>query len=144
MKTAKKLEILHCEIDSGNRASFFEESVKAGFPSPAEGSEEKRLNLNDLLVKRPAATFFIRVEGDSMIDANIHSNDILVVDRSIQPTMNKVVIARIGSDFTVKRLKIRRGKHFLSPENPNYPEIPIEDGDDIEIWGVVTYVIHKT
>jgi len=121
----------------------FSTSVQAGFPSPAEDHIEKRLDINELVVQHPTATFFVRVEGESMIDANIHSGDILVVDRSIQPTHGKIVIAILDGEFTVKRLKIASDGVFLMPENPKYPGIQIESGTEFQIWGVVTYVIHK-
>jgi DNA polymerase V len=122
---------------------LFEENVAAGFPSPAEGHVDSRLNIQELLVKHPAATFFVKVEGDSMKDAHIQTGDILVVDRALTPVSGKIVMARIVSEFTVKRLVIREDQFFLVPENPAYQEVDITGRDDVEIWGVVTYVIHK-
>lgn len=122
---------------------LFEENVAAGFPSPAEGHVDSRLNIQELLVKHPAATFFVKVEGDSMRDAHIQTGDILVVDRALNPVSGKIVMARIVSEFTVKRLVIRGDQFFLVPENPAYQEFDITGRDDVEIWGVVTYVIHK-
>src|ERR1700722_14824931 len=83
---------------------FYQCAVAAGFPSPGDDALEQGLNLNELLIKRPAATFFVRVSGSSMIKAGIHHNDILVVDRSLQPTSGKVIIACINGELTVKRL----------------------------------------
>lgn len=117
--------------------------VRAGFPSPAEDYIEGKLDLNSHLVKHPAATFFVRVEGDSMIDAGIHPGDILIVDRSLEPADKKVVIAIIDGDLTVKRIRMKDGKVFLAPENGNYPNIHINEDMNFEIWGVVTNVIHK-
>jgi DNA polymerase V len=122
---------------------LFEEKVAAGFPSPAEGHVDCRLNIQDLLVKHPAATFFVKVEGDSMRDAHIQTGDILVVDRALTPVSGKIVMARIASEFTVKRFVIREDQFFLIPENPAYQEIEITGREDVEIWGVVTYTIHK-
>jgi DNA polymerase V len=118
--------------------------VQAGFPSPADDYIENHLDLNGLVVQRPAATFFVRVEGESMVDANIHSGDILVVDRSLQASTGKIVIAVINGEFTVKRLILKNGEAYLIPENPKYSAIKIEAGSDFQVWGVVTYVIHKT
>jgi len=118
---------------------LFETEVKAGFPSPANDYIERALDLNELIIKRPAATFFVRVQGESMRDASIQSGDILAVDRSIEPKEGHIIIARIDSEFTVKKL----GKSCLIAENNDYPDIPINKDTDFEVWGVVTYVIHR-
>jgi DNA polymerase V len=117
--------------------------VVAGFPSPADDYIEGKLDLNQHLVKRPAATFFVRVEGDSMIGAGIHSGDILVVDRSLKPCHGKIVIAVLNGELTVKRLEQRKGVLRLLPENNSYPIVEITDAMDFTIWGVVTSVIHS-
>jgi DNA polymerase V len=116
--------------------------ITAGFPSPAEDEIEKELDLNDLLIKRPEATFFLRVSGDSMVKAGIHHQDILIVDRSLEPSHGKVVIASINGELTVKRLIRKDGKVFLAAENEAYPLIEISKDADLRIWGVVTNVIH--
>jgi DNA polymerase V len=121
---------------------LFLERVSAGFPSPADDYMEDRLDLNRYLVKHPAATFFVRASGDSMIGAGIHSGDILVVDRSLEPGNNSVVIAVINGELTVKRITKSRGKLFLLPDNESYRPIEIRDGMEFEVWGVVTTVIH--
>jgi DNA polymerase V len=119
-------------------------SVQAGFPSCADEYIDKRLDLNKLMIKHPAATFFVRVHGDSMKDAGIHSGDILVVDRALTPTTGKIVVAVIAGEFTVKRLQLGQGSISLKAENPLYPTMKITEGqEDFQIWGVVTYVIHK-
>ncbi len=118
-------------------------SVQAGFPSPADDHVEKQLDLNELLIQHPTSTFYVRVEGDSMRDAGIQSGDILVVDRSLTATSGRIVVAVINGEFTVKRF-IRKGDAMiLAAENPNYPDIHVEQGSDFQIWGVVTFVIHK-
>ncbi len=116
--------------------------VAAGFPSPADDYMEGKLDLNRHLIKHPAATFFVRVAGDSMIDAGIHPGDILIVDRSLEPADKKVVIAVIEGELTVKRVRITDGRVFLAPENEKYRPITIEADTSFEIWGVVTTVIH--
>ncbi len=116
--------------------------ITAGFPSPAADYEEGKLDLNHYLIKNPPATFIVRVAGDSMTGAGIHEGDLLIVDRSIEPAHNKVVIAVIDGQLTVKRLKIKRGKLSLEPENDNYPIQNITQGMEFEVWGVVTNVIH--
>lgn len=117
--------------------------VSAGFPSPAEGDIEEALDLNKLLIKHPSATFFLRVSGSSMIKAGIHHNDILVVDRSLEPTNGKVVIASLNGELTVKRLRREGLRVQLLAENEAYPPIDITGEEDLRIWGVVTSVIHR-
>ncbi|WP_147820919.1 LexA family protein [Salidesulfovibrio onnuriiensis] len=118
--------------------------VAAGFPSPAEEYLERTLDLHELLVQRPEATYFVRVSGDSMLGAGIHDGDILVVDRSLTPRNNSVVIASVSNDFTVKRLRLRPdGPPLLMAENPGYDPIAVTPDSEFEIWGVVLHVIHS-
>ncbi len=121
---------------------LFMAPVAAGFPSPAEDYIEGSLDLNKYLIKHPAATFFVRVTGDSMIKAGIHHGDILIVDRSLEPADKKVVIAVVEGDLTVKRIRMKDGKIFLMPENERYDPMQIDSETSFEIWGVVTNVIH--
>lgn len=116
--------------------------VAAGFPSPADDYVDERLDLNALLVKHPAATHFVQVEGDSMIEAGIHSGDILIVDRALEPADGKVVIAVMDGELTVKRVRRQRGRLYLMPENEAFAPIEVRDNADFKIWGVVTFVIH--
>ena len=116
--------------------------VPAGFPSPADDYVEKDLDLNEYLVRHPAATFFVRVAGDSMIDAGIHHGDILIVDRSLDAEPGRVVIAVVEGEMLVKRLRRLGGRLALLSENENYPPLELREGVDLIIWGVVTYVIH--
>ncbi|HEX8636141.1 MAG TPA: translesion error-prone DNA polymerase V autoproteolytic subunit [Pyrinomonadaceae bacterium] len=122
---------------------LFLASVSAGFPSPAEDYIEGRLDLNRHLIKHPAATFFVRVAGDSMIGAGIHPGDILVVDRALEPQHSNVVIAVIDGELTVKRISQRGGKIFLVPDNQAYEPLEILEEMEFEVWGVVTSVIHN-
>jgi DNA polymerase V len=124
------------------RLPFYHSTVRAGFPSPADDEIEEKLDLNELLIKHPSATFFLRVSGSSMIGAGIHHNDILVVDRSLAPTHGKIVIAALNGELTVKRLHLEKGLVRLLAENPDYPAIEINEGAELHIWGVVTNVIH--
>ncbi|MEO1134599.1 MAG: translesion error-prone DNA polymerase V autoproteolytic subunit [Cyanobacteria bacterium J06639_1] len=116
--------------------------VEAGFPSPAEDYVEGKLSLDKHLIKNPVATFFVRVVGESMLNAGIHPGDLLVVDRSVEPRDGKVVIAIVDGELTVKRLRLERDRLLLAPENPNYPVMEIGELTDFEVWGVVTNVIH--
>ena len=117
--------------------------VKAGFPSPADDYIETKLDLNSHLIKHPAATFFVRASGESMINAGIQSGDILIVDRSIEASHNKIVIAAIDGELTVKRLSKRNHQVQLVAENPQFKPIDITEEQDLVIWGVVTHVIHQ-
>lgn len=118
-------------------------SVVAGFPSPAEQYHEPPLDLNELLVKHPAATYFVRVEGDSMIGAGIHEGDLLVVDRSLYPANGDIIIASIDGDFTVKTYRKDKGGIRLEPANETYPAITIKSGQQLDYFGKVTACIHS-
>ena len=118
-------------------------SVVAGFPSPAEQYLEQPLDLNELLVKRPAATFFVRVQGDSMIGVGINDGDLLVVDRSLRPDSGDVIIASVDGDFTVKTYRRDKDAVRLEPANPNYPVIRLAPGQELDYFGKVTACIHR-
>jgi len=119
-----------------------EVSVQAGFPSPAEDYIEDRLDLNEHLIEHPAATYFVRVAGTSMVDAGIHDGDILVVDRAIEPVDGKVVVASLNGNLSVKRLRKNDGSVYLKAENEEYEDIEITPHNELKVWGVVTHVIH--
>ncbi len=141
---AAKIEISHIpDLSVENSLSLFDAAVPAGFPSPAADYEQDKLDLNRHLVKNPAATFFVRVTGDSMIGAGIHHGDLLVVDRSIEPKDKYIVIAVLDGELTVKRIRLTRGKITLVPENESYFSYEITSDNEFEVWGVVTNVIHK-
>jgi len=140
MKT--KEEVIYTpDLSTKFRQSLFEAEVSAGFPSPAADYEEDKLDLNRYLIKNPAATFFVRVTGYSMMGAGIYSGDLLVVDRSLEPRDKNVVIAVIDGELTVKRIRIGK-KITLEPENENYSVQQITEDTDFQVWGVVTNVIH--
>jgi len=141
MKPLKEI-ICMPDLSTKYRQSFFEAVVPAGFPSPAADYEEDRLDLNRYLIKNPAATFFVRVTGYSMVGAGIYSGDLLVVDRSLEPRDKSVVIAVIDGELTVKRIRIRKKKITLEPENEDYPVRQIDGDTDFQVWGIVTSVIH--
>ncbi|PSN19642.1 peptidase S24 [filamentous cyanobacterium CCP5] len=117
-------------------------TLPAGFPSPAEDYAEGPLDLNQHLIVHPAATFFVRVKGDSMIGAGIHCGDLLIVDRALNPTSGSIVIAALDGELTVKRYHRSKGRVALLSENPAYPPIEIGREQDFAIWGVVTKAIH--
>ena len=116
--------------------------VSAGFPSPADDYVEPSLDLNEYLIRHPAATFFVRVQGDSMKEAGISHGDLLIVDRSLEARDGQVIIALLNGEFTVKRLRKQKGRLFLCPENPNYQPIEVAPEADFQVWGVVIHVIH--
>ncbi len=116
--------------------------VSAGFPSPADDYVEGSLDLNKYLIKHPAATFFVRVAGDSMINAGIHPDDILIVDRSLDAVDKKVIIAIVNGELTVKRIRIKKDGIYLVAENENYKPVKINNEMEFDVWGVVTSVIH--
>jgi DNA polymerase V len=116
--------------------------VAAGFPSPADDHLEATLDLNQYLIKHPAATFFAWADGRSMINIGIHPGDLLVVDRAREPCDGRIVVAVVNGEMTLKKLKIEDGRVWLMPENPDYAPIELREGMDLTIWGVVTHVIH--
>lgn len=118
-------------------------SVQAGWPSPADDYIDEQINLHEIAVKNPAATFFLQATGESMIGVGIHDGDLLVVDRSAEARHNRIVIAALDGELLVKRLRQRGNSTWLSPANPDFPEIEITDREYVHIWGVVTYVLHK-
>lgn len=142
--TTKRPELTIYRPPSRSRglAPLVGERVQAGFPSPAENYVEEQLDLNQYCVKNPPATFFVRVEGDSMINAGIGKGDLLVVDRSLRAGNNDIVVAVLNGDFTLKRLIIKNGKYYLQPENPNHSRVEIREGMEFEVWGRVTRIIH--
>ena len=117
-------------------------SINAGFPSPAEDHVDVSLNLNDYLVKHPSSTFYIYVKGDSMIGSGIYDGDLMVVDRSLEPQSNNVVVAVIDGEFTVKKIYKNKNQIYLLPDNKNYKPIHIKEGMDFQVWGIVTHSIH--
>ena len=119
-------------------------SASAGFPSPAENYVEEKLNLNSYLIKNKESSFLVRVSGDSMINVGIFDNDILIVDRSLDPKRQSIVIVSIDGELVIKKLMKDQSKnYYLKSENSNYPNIKLNSNRDTIIWGVVTYVIHS-
>lgn len=117
--------------------------VPAGFPSPAADHTQERIDLNKQLIRNKEATYIFRVKGDSMTGAGIYEGDALLVDRSMDPKHNHIVVAQLNNEFTVKRLYRRGGVVKLMAENPIYPPRLIKEEDDFVVWGVVTNNIHK-
>lgn len=118
--------------------------VHAGFPSPADDFIEKRLDVNKIVIKHPDATFFARVEGDSMKDEHIEDGDILVVDKAEEPVNGSLVVAFIDGEFTLKRLNMENGRILLVPANDNYQPIEVTPDNEFIVWGVVRWVLKDT
>ncbi|HZW63354.1 MAG TPA: translesion error-prone DNA polymerase V autoproteolytic subunit [Flavobacteriaceae bacterium] len=142
-KEPQKLIFFIPEILEDSGALFVDTGISAGFPSPAEDFKEERLSLDAMLVKNKPATFYARVSGQSMIDAGLDDNDLLVIDRSLEPENNKIAVCFLDGEFTVKRLKVTKEGVWLQPENANYKPIKITTANEFLIWGIVTHVIKK-
>jgi DNA polymerase V len=139
----QKLTFFIPDFESELKIPFIPDGVSAGFPSPAADFMETNIDLNAALSENPLATFYIRVNGNSMIDAGINDKDVLVVDRSLEPQNNKIAICCIDGEFTVKRIQVETDCLYLMPENSNYHPIKVTEENELIIWGIVTYVIKK-
>ena len=136
-------EIFQVDLKTKVIRPLFTCGVSAGFPSPAEDHIDQKLDLNEFLIPHPTSTFFVRVSGDSMINASINNNDILIVDRSLEATNGKIIIAIVNGELTVKRLIKNHTSCQLIAENSDYQPIEITEDSEFEVWGVVTSVIHQ-
>ena len=117
------------------------EGIQAGFPSPAEDYTEPTLDLNRYVIKNPASTFYARIAGDSMIGADIHDGDIVVIDKSLEPKDGNIAVCFIDGEFTLKQIKVEKEKLLLMPANPQFHPIEITEDNHFVVWGIVTYVI---
>jgi len=125
------------------RIPLLNDSVSAGFPSPADDYTEENIDLNEHLISNPFSTFFLRVKGESMINAGIKDKDLIIVDKSLIAKPGDIVIAMIDGEFTIKRLSIKNNELYLKAENHNYPDFKFKNHIDLQIWGVVIYSIHS-
>jgi len=141
-KPTHVIKIMGPEKARAAASPLFAASVPAGFPSPADDYIEGPLDLNRHLIKHPAATFFVRVSGDSMTAAGIHDGDLLVVDRSVEPRDGSIVIAALDGELTVKRIRLRGDRLELVPENLDYPTRTVAGESAFQVWGVVVHAIH--
>ncbi len=137
------LKIYAPDIKPGDDLELYANRIPAGFPSPADDFLEKRLDLNDYLIHNKEATFLVKVEGRSMENAGIFDGDVLVVDRSIEATSGKIVLGVLNGEFTIKRILLKKNKLFLVPESDKFKPIEVSEEMDFQIWGVVTYTLHK-
>ena len=143
METSKTLTFFTPKTTSSKGAVFIDTGISAGFPSPADDFNQTRISLDDELIKNKDSTFYAKVKGQSMIDAGLDDNDLLVIDRSLEPANNKIAVCFLDGEFTVKRLRVEKNEVWLQPENPNYPIINITKDNDFVVWGIVTNVIKK-
>ena len=139
----KSLQFFTPKASSSTGAIFIDTAISAGFPSPADDFKETRISLDEELITNKEATFFAKVKGQSMIGAGLDNNDLLVIDRSLEPENNKIAVCFLDGEFTIKRLKVDDNNIWLQPENPKYPIIKITEENDFVIWGIVTSVIKK-
>ncbi len=130
-------------MDSNFTNVIFLGTVSAGFPSPADDYHEPKLDLNELVAPHALATYYMRVVGDSMIGACIYGGDVIVIDRTLTAGHKKIIVARLGDKFTLKRLWKMPPKTYLRAENSKYPPLEVSSRDDFDIFGVVTYVVHR-
>lgn len=138
-----KLELFLAETSTDCQLPLVEAGLSAGFPSPAEDYLEMKLDLNKELINNPSSTFYGKVNGNSMEGVGIFDGDILVIDKSLSPKDDSVMVCFIDGEFTVKRVACKNGDYYLMPENKSYKPIKIETESDFRLWGVVTYSIHK-
>lgn len=136
------MEILSPSILKNITLPLYATKISCGFPSPAEDYLEAKLDLNEKLIQRPSSTFLLKAEGDSMTNAGIFNNDLLVVDKSIKPQHGHIIVAVVNGEFTLKRLVLRFPKTILQPENPKFKPLEITAEMNFEVWGVVTHTIH--
>ena len=139
----EKLSFLIPKKENNLGQWLIDQGISAGFPSPADDFKEIRISLDKELVKNEEATFYARVSGDSMQGAGLENGDLLIIDRSIEPSNNKIAVCFVDGEFTVKRIKIESKKVHLIPENKKYSPIEINEENELIIWGIVTYVIKK-
>ena len=139
----QKTQFFIPDLENQIELPYISSGIKAGFPSPAADFDETKISIDQLVVKNETATFYAKANGNSMIGAGIDDGDILVIDRSIEPTDNKIAVCFIDGDFTIKRIKIEEDCIYLQPENPKFKSIKVTEDNDLIIWGIVTYVVKK-
>jgi DNA polymerase V len=143
MSINKNIEFFIPNFENSRELPFITSGIKAGFPSPAADFDETRISLDKALVKNPDTTFYAKANGQSMKGAGIDDGDIMIIDRSIEPRNNKIAVCLIDGEFTVKRIKKTKEELLLIPENSDFQPIKITEGNQLVIWGIVTYVIKK-
>ena len=130
-------------LDESHSIPLTSNNISAGFPSPADDFKEIRISLDREIVKNEEATFYARVDGESMLGAGLNDGDLIVIDRSAEPKDGSIAVCFLDGEFTVKRLKLKNKEIYLMPENSKYSPIKIGEGNELSIWGIVTYVVKK-
>lgn len=143
MKNTEALIFFKPQTSLGLGATLIDTGISAGFPSSNDDVVGERVSLDDTLIKNKNTTFYAKVNGQSMINAGLNHDDLLVIDRSLEPQDKKIAVCYIDGEFTVKRLRVSGEEIWLQPENPDYPIIKISEDNDFVIWGIVTNVIKK-
>lgn len=141
LHSSKTLDIFSASTETELQLPLISEGISAGFPSPAIDFVDLSIDMNKHLVKHPSTTFYGRVKGESMKDAGIFDGDLLVIDKSLEPIDNKIAVCYIDGEFTIKRIKKDKNEVWLIPANDAYSPIQIKEGNDFQIWGIVTHVI---
>ena len=139
----KKLIFFKPDNQNQKHLILANEAISAGFPSPAEDFKELKISIDQEVVKNESATFFARVDGESMQGAGLDDGDLLVIDRSKEPENGKIAVCFIDGEFTVKRLKVKDNCIYLMPENSKYKPLKVTSENQLIIWGIVTYVVKK-
>ena len=137
----KSIDIYVAITETDLELPFVDGGISAGFPSPALDFVDAKIDLNKHLIKHPSATFYGRVKGDSLKNAGISDGDLLIIDRSLEPSSGKIAVCYIDGEFTAKRIKKTKTEVWLLPENEDYPPIKIEEDNNFIVWGIVTHVI---
>lgn len=143
LNTSGKLRIYKVSTETKISLPLIEGGISAGFPSPAADFMDSSIDLNEYLIKNQSTTHIAKVDGMSMTEAGINDKDLLIIDKSLEPTDGKIAVCVIDGEFTLKRLKVDKGVIWLMPANPNFKPIKITEYNDFEIWGIVTFSIQK-
>ena len=141
MSLKNSITFFNPDLENNQELPFYAGGIKAGFPSPAADFDETKISLDNVLVKNKETTFYAKASGTSMIGAGIDDGDIMIIDRSLEPTDNKIAVCYIDGEFTVKRIKTEKDCVYLVPENEAFQPIKVTEDNELIIWGIVTYVI---
>ncbi len=141
LHTGNSIDIFSADTEIALELPFVDDGISAGFPSPALDFVDVSIDLNRHLIKNPSATFYGRVKGDSLKNAGISNGDLLIIDRSLEPTNGKIAVCYIDGAFTAKRIQIAKKEIWLIPENEEYQPIRVTEENDFLVWGIVTHVI---
>ena len=144
MEKQISVDIFRPDCTTSLKLPFADQGIQAGFPSPAQDYVSESIDLNREIVRHPAATFYGRVSGDSMIGDGIDPDDIIVIDRSLEPRDGDLAVCCVDGDFTLKRIKLEKDRVWLLPSNEAYDPILVTEDNRFEIWGVVTYTIKRS